>query len=79
MSAFLRFSIACFILGLIGWTIISAFVDAFVKAKGMYQVPCTRCRFFTNDHRLKCTINPYFANTEGAVGCIDYLSDWDNS
>ena len=40
--------------------------------KTLHQVPCSRCAFFTNDHRLKCTINPYEAGTEEAINCHDF-------
>ena len=73
--AFLGFMCACFLLGLLGWTIVSAFLDAIARAKRMHQIPCANCRFFTNDYRLKCTMNPYIANTEKAIDCSDYISD----
>jgi hypothetical protein len=38
----------------------------------MHQIPCAKCQFFTNDHRLKCTVNPIIANTERAICCSDY-------
>jgi RNA polymerase subunit RPABC4/transcription elongation factor Spt4 len=41
-------------------------------AKTMHQIPCARCRYFTNDHRLKCPVHPQIANTEGAINCRDY-------
>jgi len=40
--------------------------------KTLHQIPCSRCAFFTNDHRLKCTVNPYDAGTESAIGCRDF-------
>jgi hypothetical protein len=41
-------------------------------AKTMHQIPCARCRYFTNDYRLKCSVHPQIANTEGAINCRDY-------
>ncbi|WP_373403961.1 hypothetical protein [Cylindrospermopsis raciborskii] len=41
-------------------------------AQKMHQIPCPNCQFFTNNYRLKCTVNPYTASTEGAIGCPDY-------
>lgn len=38
----------------------------------MHQIPCSNCQFFTNDYRLKCTVNPSVANTERAINCCDY-------
>ncbi|MDR9402058.1 MAG: hypothetical protein RI580_01330 [Halothece sp. Uz-M2-17] len=40
--------------------------------KTLHQIPCSRCAFFTNDYRLKCTVNPYQAGTESAIGCRDF-------
>lgn len=41
-------------------------------AKQMHQIPCANCQFFTNDHRLKCPVNPLIASSEDAIGCLDY-------
>lgn len=71
----LRFLIPWLLLILCGWTIISAIFNAFARAKQMHQIPCTQCRFFTNDYRLKCTVKPCIANTEQAINCSDYLPD----
>lgn len=68
----LRFAGACSVLGLCGWSLVSYAIDAVNRAKIMHQIPCTKCRFFTGDYRLKCTINPHVANTEAAIGCNDY-------
>lgn len=68
----LRFVGACSILGLFGWSILSLAMDTVARAKEMHQIPCTKCRFFTGDYRLKCTVNPHVANTEQAIDCPDY-------
>lgn len=68
----LRFLAACSLLGFCGWTLLSAIFDVVTRAKQMHQVPCTKCRFFTRDYRLKCTVQPHIANTEQAVDCPDY-------
>lgn len=60
------------ILSLCSWSLISCILDAIAQAKRMHQIPCTNCRFFTGDYRLKCTINPSIANTEQAIDCGDY-------
>ncbi|MEI3651038.1 MAG: hypothetical protein V6D39_13800 [Dolichospermum lemmermannii FEM_B0920] len=44
-------------------------------AQEMHKIPCPNCQFFTNNYRLKCTVNPYIANTEEAIGCQDYQSN----
>ncbi|MEA5514307.1 hypothetical protein [Nodularia sp. UHCC 0506] len=40
--------------------------------KRLHQIPCHNCEFFTNDYRLKCTVNPIKACSEEAIGCIDF-------
>jgi uncharacterized protein YpmS len=47
----------------------------FKTAQKMHNIPCHKCQFFTNNYRLKCTVNPYIANTEEAIGCKDYQSN----
>ena len=71
----LRFLCACLLLFVCAWSLFSAFIDALARAKQMHQIPCTQCRFFTNNYRLKCAINPSIANTEKAIDCSDYQSD----
>lgn len=68
----LRFVGACSVLGILGWTLISFVTAAIAQAQKMHQIPCTKCRFFTGDYRLKCTVNPSLANTEQAISCPDY-------
>lgn len=68
----LRFIGAFSILGLCGLSLFSSVMDVIAQAKKMHQIPCTKCRFFTGDYRLKCTANPIIANTEQAIDCIDY-------
>ncbi|MEM7591221.1 MAG: hypothetical protein AAF383_06825 [Cyanobacteria bacterium P01_A01_bin.83] len=60
------------VIGLFTWSLAGFVVDVIAQAKRMHQIPCTKCRFFTGDYRLKCTVNPSFANTEKAIGCSDY-------
>ncbi|MGL5834917.1 MAG: hypothetical protein ACRC1Z_17045 [Waterburya sp.] len=60
------------ILSLCSWSLISCILDVIAQAKKMHQIPCSNCRFFTGDYRLKCTINPSIANTEQAIDCGDY-------
>jgi hypothetical protein len=57
---------------LVGWTMWSAIRDTTARAKQMHEIPCANCQFFTNDYRLKCTVQPTLANTEEAVHCFDY-------
>ena len=62
------------LLGLVGWSLIRFVLDAIAQAQRMHQIPCTKCRFFTGDYHLKCTVNPSTANTEQAIECSDYQS-----
>jgi len=67
----------CFVLA---WTLVlmlilsvwSAIRNTVARAKQMHQIPCTNCQFFTNNYRMKCTVQPYIANTEKAIDCCDY-------
>jgi hypothetical protein len=68
----LRIVGACSIVGLCGWSLFSFVMDVIAQAKRMHQIPCTKCRFHTGDYRLKCTVNPEFANTEKAIDCSDF-------
>lgn len=40
--------------------------------KKLHQIPCSKCDFFTNDYRLKCTLHPMKACTEEAINCFDF-------
>ena len=42
------------------------------NVKRLHQIPCSNCRFFTNDFRLKCTLHPIDALTEEAINCSDF-------
>jgi hypothetical protein len=68
----LRFTFALSVIGLISWTLFSALLDSYAVAKRMHAIPCTNCRYFTNDYRLKCPVQPTIANTEQAIQCSDY-------
>lgn len=68
----LRFLFACSLLSLCIWSLVSSLIAAVASAKQMHRIPCSKCHFFTNDHRLKCTVKPQTANTEDAINCRDY-------
>lgn len=40
----------------------------------LHQIPCANCEYFTNDYRLKCTVNPIQACTEEAICCRDFTA-----
>ncbi|MEG3435958.1 hypothetical protein V0288_02400 [Pannus brasiliensis CCIBt3594] len=67
-----RFAVAVSVSSLIFWTLWSALRDGFRVARRMHAIPCARCRYFTNDYRLKCPVQPTIANTEKAIDCPDY-------
>ena len=40
--------------------------------KRLHQIPCSNCKFFTENYQLKCPVNPTMALTEDAINCLDY-------
>lgn len=42
--------------------------------KKLHQIPCANCEYFTNDYRLKCTVDPIKACTEDAICCADFTA-----
>jgi len=67
----------------IAWTmIIMVFLNLWTATKEtvkiaqeMHKIPCHNCQFFTNNYRLKCTVNPHIASTAAAIGCKDHQSN----
>lgn len=59
---------------ILAWGAWSAIAETATRAKVMHEIPCSNCQFFTNDHRLKCTVHPRIANSEEAINCADYCS-----
>ncbi|MBD2365033.1 hypothetical protein H6G36_28385 [Anabaena minutissima FACHB-250] len=51
------------------WTTLKTGISFLWK---LHQVPCHNCEYFTNDYRLKCTVNPTRACSEQAIGCLDF-------
>ncbi|MEA5516224.1 hypothetical protein [Nodularia sp. UHCC 0506] len=37
-----------------------------------HKVPCKNCRFYANNHYLKCAVNPSLVLTEEAQNCSEY-------
>nr|WP_293135179.1 hypothetical protein [Okeania sp. SIO3I5] len=54
------------------WNFYVTFKSGINYVKRLHQIPCSRCTFFTDDYRLKCTVHPYSALTETALNCSDY-------
>ena len=46
--------------------------DRIVTNNRCKQVPCRNCRFFNNNHHLKCAVHPSTALTKQAINCSDY-------
>ncbi len=40
--------------------------------KGLHKVPCKNCRFYANNHYLKCAVQPSIVLTEEAQDCPEY-------
>jgi hypothetical protein len=36
------------------------------------KIICSRCRYFNDNHFLKCALHPVNVTTEQAVDCLDY-------
>jgi hypothetical protein len=43
-----------------------------IYLRGLHQIPCSQCVFFTGDYKLKCAVHPCTALTKDAIGCPDY-------
>ncbi|WP_016950570.1 hypothetical protein [Anabaena sp. PCC 7108] len=39
---------------------------------GLQKVPCKNCKFFSNNHYLKCAVQPDIVLTEEAIHCSEY-------
>ncbi|MEM8641753.1 MAG: hypothetical protein AAGG51_23495 [Cyanobacteria bacterium P01_G01_bin.54] len=59
------------LLGLL-WQLLGVLRTISAVAAQMHRIPCHRCRFFTGDYRLKCTVHPESASTSRAIGCHDF-------
>lgn len=53
--------------------LLKAISETWRRSQQMHEIPCSNCQYFTNDHRLKCTVQPNLANTDDAVNCPDFL------
>ena len=66
------FVVAWSMVGLILWNLVITVRDGVSRAAVMHKIPCAECRYFTNDHRLKCPIHPTTAMSESAIDCPDF-------
>jgi hypothetical protein len=46
--------------------------ETVIYAQKMHRIPCSKCKFFTANYQLKCTVHPTEALTEAAIDCPDY-------
>jgi hypothetical protein len=49
------------------WTVAHHWKTGFIYVKRLHQVPCHKCKYFTNSCYLKCTVNPHLACSEEAI------------
>ncbi len=49
--------------------------DEIVAIDHLQQHPCRNCRFFNDNHFLKCAVRPSTALTKQALNCSDYWSE----
>ncbi|NEP57207.1 MAG: hypothetical protein F6K31_09310 [Symploca sp. SIO2G7] len=54
------------------WLTLKTTKEGVYYLKRLHQIPCSRCAFFTNDYRLKCTVHPIAALSESAINCCDF-------
>ena len=73
---FLKFSSLCLIISILSalffwnfWKVLKAGIS---QLRRLHQVPCSRCVFFTGDHRLKCTVHHSKALSQDALNCLDF-------
>ncbi|AUS99208.1 hypothetical protein CLI64_01695 [Nostoc sp. CENA543] len=43
-----------------------------ISVRGSHRLPCQKCKFYSNNHYLKCAVNPGIVMTEEAKECSDY-------
>ena len=54
------------------WKVTRERIGGFKQSELM---PCRTCRFFANNHYLKCAVQPSIVLTKQALNCSDYWSD----
>ncbi|MGF1937903.1 MAG: hypothetical protein RM347_026560 [Nostoc sp. ChiQUE02] len=69
-----------FIIGWIVFFLVLRKIRVFLNEKmvfsinSLHKVPCKNCRFYSNNHYLKCAVNPSIVLTEEAMSCSEYSS-----
>jgi hypothetical protein len=74
LFAVMRFLCAWGFIIFVGWTVLLMVREAAKQTSKMHQIPCSNCKFFTDNYTLKCAVNPSIALTEAAIHCPDYRS-----
>ena len=54
------------------WNIARNLRSGIENVRQMHRIPCSRCQYATNSHYLKCSIQPFTAFSEEAIGCMDF-------
>ncbi|MEO0886032.1 MAG: hypothetical protein AAFY54_08835 [Cyanobacteria bacterium J06648_10] len=57
------------------WNIVRNLRSGIENVRQMHRIPCARCRYATDSHHLKCSIQPITAFSEDAIGCMDFETD----
>ena len=57
------------------WSVIRNFRQGVANIKKLHQIPCSGCRYATDSHFLKCSIQPFAAFSEEAIGCQDFAQE----
>ncbi|MBU7584369.1 MAG: hypothetical protein KAF91_15880 [Nostoc sp. TH1S01] len=47
------------------------------SVKSLHQVPCKNCRFYSNNHYLKCAVQPSIVLTDEAKNCSEFCAKKD--
>jgi len=63
------------VLTIVGWGIWQTLRDTFKYTSELHSIPCSKCQYYTNNHRLKCTLHPKMAMSEAAIDCPDFCEE----
>ena len=68
------FGVAWIVIITLASNLFQLFRDGQQRLHTLHQIPCSQCRYFTDDVHLKCTVHPFIALSEEAIGCADFES-----
>lgn len=63
---------ALLLTGFFCWSLWNTVREGVRYLRRLHQVPCARCRYFTGEQVLKCTVHPCKAFSESAIDCLDF-------